>query len=372
MADSLAILNPAQEKEVAFEAEAKSIFASHGRTANLSGDHLTGAGNDPFTASHIAFPDGLGEDEHQPYFMVFKTRKITSAVGGTMGDTSFQDVGIDVGRLPGQLGGAGNIDQVALPIPTGIQTSYAQQWNQTDVNALQGGIMRTSAFGGAANLGRKAAGGATTNMPELGSKALSGAKDVMGSAKGMASDIIAGGVPGATAGIKGILNKIAHAGIGGNAVAGVALGTAGGVLGPAMSTATGFASFKQTMNHYSGPQFRTFGFNFSLKPLDKKDQNSILNIVNFFKLGSAPNQISAGLYRIYEIPYLFRIQFYSRTGEMTDINKIAHCALTNLQVTYGGDRFQTFAGTNSPVQTDIQLQFTEVELITRGEMEIGF
>ena len=57
---------------------------------------------------------------------------------------------------------------------------------------------------------------------------------------------------------------------------------------------------------------------------------------------------------------------------MNDINKIAHCALTNLQVTYGGDRFQTFAGTNSPVQTDIQLQFTEVELITRGEMEIGF
>ena len=366
MADSLAILNPAQElKQAQFEAEAAKIFATTIGNRKVGLD-VRGAGNDPFTASHIAFPNGLGEDEHQPYFMVFKTRKITSAVGGTMGDTSFQDIGVEVG------GTGGLVDQVALPIPTGIQTSYAQQWNQTDVNALQGGIMRTSAFGGAANLARRAAGGETTNMAELGSKALSGAKDVMGSAKGMASDIIAGGVPGATAGIKGILNKIAHAGIGGNAVAGVALGTAGAVLGPAMSTATGFASFKQTMNHYSGPQFRTFGFNFSLKPLDKKDQNSILNIVNFFKLGSAPNQISAGLYRIYEIPYLFRIQFYSRTGEMNDINKIAHCALTNLQVTYGGDRFQTFAGTNSPVQTDIQLQFTEVELITRGEMEMGF
>ena len=366
MADSLAILNPAQElKQAQFEAEAAKIFATTIGNRKVGLD-VRGAGNDPFTASHIAFPDGLGEDEHQPYFMVFKTRKITSAVGGTMGDTSFQDIGVEVG------GTGGLVDQVALPIPTGIQTSYAQQWNQTDVNALQGGIMRTSAFGGAANLARRAAGGETTNMAEIGKKAMSGAQNVKGSAMGMASDIMAGGVAGATAGISGILNKIAHAGIGGNAVAGIALGTAGAVLGPAMSTATGFASFKQTMNHYSGPQFRTFGFNFSLKPLDEKDQNSILNIVNYFKLGAAPNQISAGLYRIYEIPYLFRIQFYSTTGEMTDINKIAHCALTNLQVTYGGDRFQTFAGTNSPVQTDIQLQFTEVELITRGEMEIGF
>ena len=352
----MAIADETLAEELATE-EVRKVFAQHGRIAELDTEHLTGAGATPFTGNVITFPEGLGDNIQQPYFMVFKTRRITSAVGGTMGDTSFTDVAVD------------GIDQVALPIPTGVQTSYAQQWNQTDVNALQGGLMRTSAFKSAAGLAKRAATGETTNIADQFDAAVSRGKELFGAGKEAG---VGGIVNAATSGISGIVNKIAHAGIGGNAVAGVALGTAGAVLGDAMSTAAGFASFKQTMNHYSGPQFRTFGFNFSLKPLDKKDQNSILNIVNFFKLGSAPNQISAGLYRIYEIPYLFRIQFYSRTGEMTDINKIAHCALTNLQVADGGDRFQTFAGTNSPVRTDIQLQFTEIELITRGEMEMGF
>ena len=77
-------------------------------------------------------------------------------------------------------------------------------------------------------------------------------------------------------------------------------------------------------------------------------------------------------FRIYEIPYVFKIGFHSKKGELKDVNRIAHCACTNVSVSYGGDRFQTFSGTDSPVETNISLTFKEIELITRTEMEEGY
>ena len=56
--------------------------------------------------------------------------------------------------------------------------------------------------------------------------------------------------------------------------------------------------------------------------------------------------------------------------EHTHIGKIGHCALTNIGVTYGGDKFSTFDNaTHAPVQTDITLQFKEMELLNRQMLE---
>ena len=42
------------------------------------------------------------------------------------------------------------------------------------------------------------------------------------------------------------------------------------------------------------------------------------------------------------------------------------CVLTNISVTYGGDKFNTFAGTDgAPVQTDLSLSFQEIVLLDK-------
>jgi len=313
----------------------------------------------------ITFPAGLGDDPAAPVFMTYLPKKITSAVGGTMGDMSFQSVSVT----------KDNIAQVALPIPTGINVAYAQGWDATDVNAVQGAVMNSAAFKGAASAVKGAAEGTVTGQDamdvvgvaaqkavNLGESIISGVKDAGAAA------IAAGG----TGTINMMMNKISAVGMSGNAIAGVTAGVAGKLLGPAMSTAAGFSSFNQTMAHYNGPAFRNFNFTYTLRPLSAKDQQNIVKIVNFFKIASAPSQISNGLFRIYETPYIFKIGFFSREGELKDVNRIAHCACTNVSVSYGGDRFQTFSGTNSPVETNIALTFKEIELITRTEMEEGY
>ena len=320
----------------------------------------------------ITFPQGLGDDPHQPFFMTYEPKKITSAVGGTMGDMSFQ--GVNVTR--------NNISQVALPIPTGINVTYAQGWDQTDVSAVQGAIMRSGAFTGAASTLRDVAtqdkvtaGGVAKDIwsgkVTQGPNSAGGPQRSGGLAQ-ISGDDIAAMAAGGMGAVTKLMSKIGQVGISGNAVAGVIAGTAGKLLGPAMSTAAGFSSFNQTMAHYNGPAFRNFSFTYTLRPLEPKDQQNIVKIVNFFKIASAPSQISNGLFRIYETPYIFKIGFYSRKGELADVNKIAHCACTNVAVSYGGDRFQTFSGTDSPVETNISLSFKEIEFITRTEMEKGY
>jgi len=313
----------------------------------------------------ITFPAGLGDDPAQPVFMTYQPKKIISAVGGTMGDMNFQSMNVTKDA----------ISQVALPIPTGINVAYAQGWDATDVNAVQGSIMQSQTFKDSAAAMKSAAGGTITGQ-DAGDAAAAAAGAVATKAgemfdagKAAVSAAIEAG-PGGTVAM--IQSKIAAMGVSGNAVAGVTLGVAGKLLGPAMSTAAGFSSFNQMMAHYNGPAFRNFSFSYVLRPLSAKDQQNIVKIVNFFKIASAPSQISNGLFRIYETPYVFKIAFFSKEGELKDINRIAHCACTNVSVSYGGDRFQTFSGTNSPVETNIALSFKEIELITRTEMEEGY
>jgi hypothetical protein len=336
-----------------------------------SGGPATTFNDDVGGGSIVNFPDEIGSPK-QPNYMTFRTWKITSAVGGTMGDINFS-----------QTTSAG-VQQVALPIPTGVGTNYAQGWDQSDVNAVQGSLMRNfgSSFGNAMKstatsgiVGRQDREGGSNSAANMvgemgGTLASAGKAAITGVA-----DIIADPVNvynKATGAISNIAAKIGQSQMVGNAVAGVGLGVAGKVLGDAGSTAMGVASFNQTMAFYQGPQFRTFNFSYQLLPQSPAEQRKIKQVVDFFKTASAPEQISSGLFRIYELPFVFTINFYGINGEMEHINKIAHCALTAVQVAYGGDRFNTFAGTDAPVQTNIQLAFKEIELVTKKEMEVGY
>ena len=85
-------------------------------------------------------------------------------------------------------------------------------------------------------------------------------------------------------------------------------------------------------------------------------------------MSAAPQEFKGTLYRIYSLPKVFEIKFYHKDGENALLTKIGKCALTNIGIKYGGDRFQTFATDHGPVQTDISLQFIELVLQTQNTM----
>ena len=131
----------------------------------------------------------------------------------------------------------------------------------------------------------------------------------------------------------------------------------------------GIRALKQTMTSYSGPGFRSFQWSFSLKPLSLNESIQAKAITQYFKTRSMPAQSDMQFTRIYNLPDVFRIRFYSGFSESPWIDKIGHCACTDVSVAYGGDRFTTFSGGHAPLQVDLSVSFKEMELLNRQAVQ---
>ena len=69
---------------------------------------------------------------------------------------------------------------------------------------------------------------------------------------------------------------------------------------------------------------------------------------------------------------VFQPSFHTKAGaENTHLPKITKCALTDVGVTYGGDRYSEFTN-NAPVQVDLTLSFKEIALLSGADIEAGF
>ncbi len=130
---------------------------------------------------------------------------------------------------------------------------------------------------------------------------------------------------------------------------------------------------------FRGIRFRVFQFDFQFTPRSEDEAILTDNIIQAFKFYAAPeiNQGLAGPFFIY--PAEFDIQFWSNGKPNDFLNKISTCALTNITVNYTANgMFTSFKPTKSPqingvtVQTNLSLQFMELELMTKERILAGF
>jgi hypothetical protein len=293
-------------------------------------------------ATTYIYPEDLGVSPDKSNHMIFTTRKIVGTKAGAVKGTG-------TGTQP-MFGG--NFGEIILPIPSGLNVAYSQGWDQQSVgfsNQLASANAGGTIDAIARQMQEKDMGG---TMKAIGA-GITGMKDAFmeigGSGAGFESTSGAGFMPEAT----GFLM------------------TSPGLqsIAQASQFTMGQRALDQTMISYSGPGFRSFNFNFSFKPMSLGESATVTQIINHFKIYMAPEQKQADFTRIYELPNVFKIQFYYGSTEHAHISKIGHCALTNIGVTYGGEKFSTFEGSHAPVQVDITLQFKEMELLNRELLE---
>jgi len=293
-------------------------------------------------AGPAKFPADL--EAMQPTWMEIWSYKRTGvAIGSRHADSDFT------------LEPVGRTTHVCLPIPSGVGTGYGHSWDQSDISMADEFALHSSRLGGFI---------AGTTATGVEAEHGAGSQSSADAAKQAAIANV-----GTMDSIKGMFS-----GLEGSAIAKtIGLKSAGDLLGGGAQQATGKAAFNEQVIHYSGPQFRTFEFSFSLKPMSPNDQWNIQRIVRFLKVGSQPDlKASGGIGRVYELPLFFKIKFMGSLGEITSMNKIAFCALTGFNVTYGGDRFQTFSRNNAPVQTDISMSFKEISLLNKQAVMEGY
>jgi len=298
----------------------------------------------------LIFPTDLGTSAEQQNFMMFYPKKISGGKGNAR-EITFTD-------LQGY-------PAVALPIPSGLNTSYTQSWSQAQV----AGRNSMLADKGGDVIRRMSQALQPSDPLEKDKVAQTRITDIL-------SRLTEGLGEGAGGAMDRALGNISSADWWNRAAGGVATEMAAMVAaGPAEGLATasqynvGMRAVQQTMMSYGGPGFRSFTYTFSLKPMRVVESQIVFGITKLFKELSAPNQQATRYTRVYDLPAVFKIMFYNGGQENPYIAKVGHCALTSIGITYGGGKFSTFHETHAPVQTDITLNFQEMELLNRQMLE---
>jgi hypothetical protein len=239
-------------------------------------------------------------------------------------------------------------DVIALYVNDKPSTSYKANWQDADVGMIANAPEVVSGF---------------TNAITSGAKALGNAVSGDISAAGSAMD----------AAMSSLSNAFNTIGKGAAAFAlknGPNLGGLGDVSALVSST-TGTVANPYTAQLFKSMGFRTFSFNYTFLPKNATEYDSAQKIIKLFKKYMHPS-LGANAF-IMGYPAEFSMAYYYRDQENDHLFRISSCALTDMKVEYGGNDFITFKDTNgAPAEISMQLQFTELELLTADRIEEGY
>tara|TARA_R110000796_G_scaffold167859_2_gene284782 strand:- start:375 stop:1409 length:1035 start_codon:yes stop_codon:yes gene_type:complete len=127
---------------------------------------------------------------------------------------------------------------------------------------------------------------------------------------------------------------------------------------------------------FKGITKRSFQYTFKMIPRSKEESDMIRKIVRAFKFNMLPEFEGGDLGgRKLIVPNIFDIEYMYNGNLNNYLHKISRCVLESMNVTYGGDRYRTYTATKEgapPQETNISLNFKEMEMITRRRVEEGF
>ena len=224
-----------------------------------------------------------------------------------------------------------SIGSVTLPIPSGITDQNKADWGSNSMSALdiaKANVAKTAIFDG---------------LQEGATKFLDYLKEAQKNA-GPAGTAI------------------------GNAFAASAAGVDGQAL---LSRTTGMVMNPNMELLFKGPTLRPFSFKFKLSPRGQTEADNIIQIIRFFKQGSAPIRSQSNLFL--KSPHVFRITYIHRgeKGELhKKLNAFKTCALQGFGVNYTPTGNYATYQDGTMVAYDINMSFTEITPIFNDDYDM--
>ena len=233
------------------------------------------------------------------------------------------------------------IKTIALFMPPSVNTSYSVSYADTEVGFLaDAGIQAIDAF-----FASQAAGNTTLANVQSGfDAAATTLRDATTAVSLKALDTIA---PGARS---------------------IFQATQGTVIAP---------KFELTFERVAR---RNFSYTFIMIPKSEAEAQTVQQIVTAFKMAMHPEFVnSTRSFRRMKMPDLIDITYHSHGNENNFIHKISTCYLKSVNVTYGGDRYTAheptvgeFGRGSPPQRTSITLEFSELGILSKEDIEVGF
>jgi hypothetical protein len=116
--------------------------------------------------------------------------------------------------------------------------------------------------------------------------------------------------------------------------------------------------------------FRTFSFKYRFLPKSDAESLVVKKIINTFKEHMLPEVSPEKLFFIF--PSEFQITYYFGDELNSYFHKFGACALEDMQVEYGSSEGFSSFRSGAPTEIILNLQFRELELITREKAKEGY
>ena len=233
------------------------------------------------------------------------------------------------------------IGYIFLPVPENIQDSNDVEWGEDSINGLAAkgfGMVKGAMQSGPIDGVGKMIGGTAKGIADLAGDE---------SAQGLTMSFFASkavGIMGGNTSVEAMLSR-----------------SQGQVLNPNMELL------------FKGVTLRGFSFDFDLAPRDKKEAETIKNIIRTFKMNmnarnsSSGSENSSGLF--IKSPNVFQLTYKTGSSNHKFLHKFKPMALKNMSVNYtGAGTYATYDDT-TPIHMKLSLSFQELNPIYAEDYE---
>jgi hypothetical protein len=118
---------------------------------------------------------------------------------------------------------------------------------------------------------------------------------------------------------------------------------------------------------FKSPGMRSFSFSFTFLPQSQTEADTVPRIIRFFRAAAYPVELDS---LEYQFPDTFSVSYSEGTSD--NVIRMPELACTGVSVTYNPNSMSYFTNGNQPVETTMELSFTELRPISRSLVEQGF
>lgn len=133
----------------------------------------------------------------------------------------------------------------------------------------------------------------------------------------------------------------------------------------------GIAINPQLQMLFQGIGFREYQMAFTFTPYSKAEAKQVDAIIKMFRKHAAPEIINGVGGAFFIPPSSFNVQFLFNGIENTHLNKVQESVITNIDVNYAPMGWAAYDD-GEPVQTTLTIQFKELALVDKKQIEKGY
>jgi hypothetical protein len=122
---------------------------------------------------------------------------------------------------------------------------------------------------------------------------------------------------------------------------------------------------------FDGIDFRQYQLAFTFTPYSRQESDEINKIISLFKQHAMPRALNGGFGMFYIPPSTFNLEFLFNGTVNEKIHKVTESVITNIDVNYSPNGWSAHSD-GAPVQTQLTLQFKEIDIVDRNKAEAGY